>query len=61
MTKKKKKATEIKTVWLCIFPGGPMVRNPHFHCQGCRFDPWLENSDPASREAVKKKKHKAIK
>ena len=23
------------------FPGYPVVRNPHFHCRGQRFDPWL--------------------
>ena len=22
------------------FPGGPVVRTPHFHCRGHRFDPW---------------------
>ena len=24
-------------------PGGPVVRTPHFHCRGPRFDPWLGN------------------
>ena len=23
--------------------GGPLVKNPHFHCRGCRFDPWPGN------------------
>ena len=22
------------------FPGGPVVRTPHFHCQGPGFSPW---------------------
>ena len=25
------------------FPGGPVVKTPHFHCRGRGFDPWLEN------------------
>ena len=25
------------------FPGGPVVRDPPFHCRGHRFDPWLGN------------------
>ena len=25
------------------FPGGPMVRTPHFHCRGHGFNPWLQN------------------
>ena len=25
------------------FPGGPVVKTPHFHCRGCRFDPWSGN------------------
>ena len=25
------------------FPGGPVVRNWHSHCQGARFDPWIGN------------------
>ena len=23
------------------FPGGAVVKNLHFHCRGCRFNPWL--------------------
>ena len=23
------------------FPGGPVVRIPHFHCWGPRFNPWV--------------------
>ena len=23
------------------FPGGPVVRTPHFHSKAPRFDPWL--------------------
>ena len=30
------------------FPGGPMVRTPHFHYKGHRFDPWLGTQDPSS-------------
>ena len=22
------------------FPGGPVVKSPHFHCRGQRFNPW---------------------
>ena len=25
------------------FPGGPVVRIPCSHCQGCKFNPWLGN------------------
>ena len=25
------------------FPGGPVVRTPHFHCRGHRFNPWSGN------------------
>ena len=25
------------------FPGGPVVKTPHFQCGGCRFDPWSGN------------------
>ena len=25
------------------FPGSPVVRTPHFHCQGPWFDIWLGN------------------
>ena len=24
-------------------PGGPVVKMPHFHCRGLRFDPWTRN------------------
>ena len=27
------------------FPGGPMVRIPSFHCQGCEFNSWWRNQD----------------
>ena len=30
---------------LMEFSGGPVVRTPHFHCQGPVFDPWSRNSD----------------
>ena len=36
------------------FPGSPVVRTLHFHCQGPRFNPWLENQDPASLTAKSK-------
>ena len=26
-----------------VFPGGPEVRTPCFHCRECEFDPWLGN------------------
>ena len=25
------------------FPGGPLVKNLHFHCKGHDFDPWSGN------------------
>ena len=25
------------------FPGGPVIRTPHFHCRGHRFNPWSGN------------------
>ena len=28
------------------FPGGPVVKTPHFQCMGYRFDPWLKNQEP---------------
>ena len=24
-------------------PGGPVVKNPHFHCGWHRFNPWFRN------------------
>ena len=28
------------------FPGGPVVKTPHFQCTGCRFDPWYDPTCP---------------
>ena len=36
------------------FPGGPVVKTPHFHCQGLRFSSWLGTWDPASSAAKEK-------
>ena len=33
----------LKNDLLRIFPGGPMVRTPCFHCQGHRFNPLWGN------------------
>ena len=33
--KKKKKIKD--------FPGCPLVKTPHFHCRGYRFNPWSGN------------------
>ena len=33
------KTVDLKNSW--EFPGGPVVRTLHFHCQGRRFNPWL--------------------
>ena len=33
-----------------------MVRTPHFHGQGCGFNPWSGNWDPASHALQPKKK-----
>ena len=38
------------------FPGGPVVRTPHFHCRGHGFNPWLGTWDSASHSQSKKKK-----
>ena len=36
-----------------------MVKTPHFHCRGHRFDSWLGNYDPMGH-CQKKKKKKAV-
>ena len=46
-----------KRIWFMDFPGGPMVKTPHFHCRGHRFDPWSGSQDPTSHEAWQKKKN----
>ena len=33
----------IKYIGFRGFPGSPVVRTGHFHCQGLGFDPWLGN------------------
>ena len=35
---KQSKHTKEGNCW--EFPGGPVVRIPHLHCQELRFDPW---------------------
>ena len=40
------------------FPGGPVVKTPHFHCRGHGFNPWQGSQDPACFVAKKKKKKK---
>lgn len=37
-----------------------MVRPPGFHCQGCRFNPWLGNYHPESHVVQPKEKKKCI-
>ena len=27
------------------FPGGSVVKTPHFQCRGCRFNPWSQHQD----------------
>ena len=41
--KKKKDRDQIQTDTQWEFPGGPVVRTQHFHCNGPGFDPWLGN------------------
>ena len=44
------------------FPGGPVVKTPHFQCRGQVFDPWLGNKDPIYHVVqLKKKKTNSIK
>ena len=35
-----------------------VVRTPHFHCQGPRFNPWWGKQDPASHKVQPKKENK---
>ena len=43
------------------FPGGPAVRTWHTHCQGPRFNPWMENKIPQTRWLVQNIKQNRIK
>ena len=47
-----------KNVCVGSFPGGTVVKTPHFHCRGHGFDPWLGNYDPAYHVVQAKKKIK---
>ena len=40
------------------FPGGPVVKSPHFHFRGCRFNPFSQTKSPHAmpRNAAKKVK-----
>ena len=38
------------------FPGATVIRTPHSHCWGPRFNPWLGNWDPTSHGAQPKKR-----
>ena len=40
------------------FPADPVVKTPHFHCRGCRFDPWSGKFRMQHGAAKKKKKSK---
>ena len=40
------------------FPGGAVVKIPHFQSRGCRFDPWSGNSDPTCCTVWPKQKKK---
>ena len=51
---------KLKKKWYREFPGSPVARTPHFHCQGCRFNPWSGNCDHASHVArLKERKSKS--
>lgn len=40
------------------FPGSPVIKTPHFHFSGHRFDPWLENEDATWHSQKKKEKER---
>ena len=40
------------------FPGGPVVKIPHFYYQGSKFNLWSGSWDPANHLAPPKKKKK---
>ena len=48
-----------KKLHLGEFPGDPVGRTPGFHCQGCRFNPWLGNYNPESHVVQPKEKTNA--
>ena len=37
-----------------VFPAGPVVKIPCFHCKGHRFEPWMGNRDPTCPLALPK-------
>ena len=43
------------------FPGGPIVKIPHFHCRGHGFNPWWGSTIPHAmwREQQKKRKQES--
>jgi len=45
------------------FPGGPLVKTPHFHCRGRRFNPGLRKLrsrvPPGSAKKIRRQKLKA--
>ena len=45
------------------FPGGPVVKTPHFHFRGHEFDPWseeLRSCMPTGGAEGKKKKRRKV-
>ena len=38
------------------FPGGPVIKTPHFHCRGPGFHPWSGNQNPTYHMAQQRKK-----
>ena len=40
------------------FHGSAVAKTPHFHCQGCRFNPWSGNQDPTCCIVCPKQKRK---
>ena len=42
------------------FPGGPVVRIPHFQCRGHKFDPWSGNRAAWPKNKETKKRDTAV-
>ena len=54
MLKKHDKEILGDVIWK--LPGSPVVRTPHFHCRGYRFDPWLGTKIPQAMQGSQLKK-----
>lgn len=54
-----RKASVKKYLSGTFLPSSPVVKNPHFHFGGRRFDPQFGNYNPPCRSALQKKKKEA--